>query len=442
MVDVTGALAVDASTGFFKTLASYWSASADGPDVTLGGAARKLPVPDDRNVYTYLGTNAPTAAQSLADIDAAITSANAPTVLGLTTGDPTLANLLAWARGLDVKDDDDPDTDPSAFRHALGDPVHASRRRDLRRCDRHRYETVVYVTTNDGYLHAIDATSNPDGTDASTSGTELWSYIPKEMLPHLRLLYADATPPSTTGWTARSRALKYDINGDGTINGNDRVILYFGTGRNADTSAYYALDVTDKVNPQLLWKVDAAELAGPRPGLVDAEDRPRQHQRRDAELPAPGAGYRRRLRRHGGQRLVYAADTVGNHIYMVDAISGNLLWSAGASGANFQQRQHDARDPEPGHGARHRRRRLCRSHVRGRHGGAAVALRHHQRQHGGGLVAGGVIASLGDKEEATPPPSHTNTRRFYAAPDVALIQQVGPGRSSTSRSVRDTAVIR
>ena len=58
------------------------------------------------------------------------------------------------------------------------------------------------------------------------------------MLPHLKDLYADnGVAVKHYGLDGSITALKYDINGDGYVNGSDRVILYFGTGRNADTAA-------------------------------------------------------------------------------------------------------------------------------------------------------------------------------------------------------------
>ncbi len=71
------------------------------------------------------------------------------------------------------------------------------------------------------------------GHDTPTSGDELWAFIPKEMLPHLKDLYTDL-PVGTKhyGLDGSIAVLKYDINGDGAITGSDRVILYFGTGRN------------------------------------------------------------------------------------------------------------------------------------------------------------------------------------------------------------------
>ena len=57
-------------------------------------------------------------------------------------------------------------------------------------------DAVVYVATNDGYLHAIDV----------DSGDELWSFIPQELLGDLINVYnrRRRRQPSTTRWMAIS----------------------------------------------------------------------------------------------------------------------------------------------------------------------------------------------------------------------------------------------
>ena len=417
VVDSLGAPAVSPATGFFTdTSQSYWSAVVDGADVTLGGAASKLPAAAVRKVYTYTGTSYPTGLTALTS--SSVTAAD----LNLGSGDPSVAELVNWALGLDTQDAVAP-AGTTDSRHQMGDPIHTQPVAMVygKKADG-TDDTVVFVPTNDGYFHAIDASVTTTGTDTATSGTELWSYIPKEMLPHLRDLYND-NPVGTKhyGLDGAITALKYDINGDGTINGNDRVILYFGTGRNADTSAYYALDVTDKLNPKLLWKVDGVKLTGlgqawstPKIARVNISGATQNSQRLVLVI---GGGYDA-MEDNG---VYYAADNVGNHIYMVDAISGNLLWSAGAASGNFVNANMTHAIPSPvtvldidGDGYADRMyvgdmaAQVWRFDITN---GATVA----------GLVSGGVIASLGTKKDAVH--AAADVRRFYSAPDVAAEQK-------------------
>jgi type IV pilus assembly protein PilY1 len=429
VLDANGTAAVNPSTGFFKNGArSYWSATADGPDVVLGGAAHKLPDPANRNLYTYLGSNAPGSAQSLSGISTAITSANATAVLNLQSGDPTYTDLLSWAKGTDVKHENPPE-DTSGVRHAMGDPVHSEPAVVIYggASGSAGYDTVVYVTTNDGYLHAFNATANANGTDASDSGQELWSYIPQEVLPDLRLLYADGTA-SVKHYSLDGpvRILKYDVNGDGVVNpsAGDRVLLYFSTGRNTSLSRYYALDVTDKNHPQFLWSISSAQL----PGLGQTWSSPTV-----ARVTVSGTS-------QNGQHLVLIfgggydavedgysfvpSDTVGNHLYMVDAKSGALLWSAGpTSSNNFSNARMTHAIPGVVTVMDVNNDGFADRMYVGDMAGQVWRFDITNGNPASTLVTGGVIASLGTKEDTT----HTmaNTRRFYAAPDVALVEPVG-----------------
>ncbi len=271
VVDSTGAPAVNAGTGFFSdTAQSYWSSVVDGQDVTLGGAASKLPNAASRTVYTYMGANpAAGAAAALTPLTDTVVTAS-DLALG-NPGDPSVTELVDWAKGLDTQNLVPP-AGTTDSRHEMGDPIHTQPVAMIYGKEPDGTDdTVVFVPTNDGYFHAFDASASTTGADTATSGVELWSFIPREMLPHLIDLYND-DPPSAKhyGLDGSIAVLKYDINGDGTISGNDRVILIFGTGRNSDTSAYYALDVTNKLNPKFMWKIDAGVL----PGLGQAWSQP------------------------------------------------------------------------------------------------------------------------------------------------------------------------
>ncbi len=423
--------AVDPATGFFKDSAtSYWSDVVDGADVALGGAANKLPAPDSRIVYTYLGADRPTSGQSLEAIQTAITATNADTVLARVSGSPTWENLVAWARGFDPRDEDE-DSAVDDARNQIGDPVHSEPGVVIYGAGvagSTGYETVIYVTTNDGYLHAIDATAAPDGTDLNSSGSELWSYIPKEMLPDLQHLYTNAeTTTKHYGLDGPVRVIKYDIDRDGRVEptDGDRVMLYFSTGRNRNVSRYYALDVTDKTAPRFMWSLSSSDLPGvgqtwspPSIARVKIGDGSGQASEQKFVLIF-GGGY-------DPDEDGYSyntSDDVGAHIYMVDAKDGELLWSAGASGTDFQDARMTHSIPSAvtvldvdndGY--------ADRMYV-GDMAAQVWRFDIHNEEDEGTLVTGGVLASLGTKESDTHQMSET--RRFYAPVDAALIQVPG-----------------
>ena len=70
---------------------------------------------------------------------------------------------------------------------------------------------MIYVATNDGYLHAI----NP------ANGDELWSYMPSELMARsVDLRENDVSQVKRYALDANIRAFKLDRNGDGIVDGN------------------------------------------------------------------------------------------------------------------------------------------------------------------------------------------------------------------------------
>jgi type IV pilus assembly protein PilY1 len=102
----------------------------------------------------------------------------------------------------------------------------------------------VYAATNDGYLHAIDG----------ETGVELWSFIPKELLTNMnRLFFNSNNKFKNYGIDGNIVPVVADRDKNGIIDGSDFVYILFGMRRGGET--YYALDVTNKSTPKLLWNV-------------------------------------------------------------------------------------------------------------------------------------------------------------------------------------------
>ncbi len=371
IADADGQLATDAQGFFADTARSFWSASADGAEVREGGAADQLTA--TRNVYTFLGTQAQLSANPISDATDQQLGLDQP-------GAPSRADLLNWARGADVRNSDN--NPATAVRKEMGDPLHGRPAIVIYGGTATDPEAVIYVPTNDGYLHAID----------SRNGRELWAFIPVDQLRRLPGVFADtADSVKHYGLDGDVRAFKTDENRNGIVDGNDRVQIVFGMRRGG--SNYYSLErhLEDESAPPLDHR--AAAAARCRPDLVDAGVRARRGRQRHAERRQAGADLRRRIRHDAGQQpgddaLQYRYPRQP-HLHgrcaerqsaLVRGRPGRHRYaqprSVGRRGAE-QDEQFDSRGNP---GDRSRRRHFRRPDVRGGHRRARVALRHHFRR--------------------------------------------------------------
>ncbi|MFZ5906502.1 MAG: pilus assembly protein [Nitrospirota bacterium] len=168
---------------------------------------------------------------------------------------------------------------------------------------------MVFVGANDGMLHAFNlgylklfeekfkkaqmCNSENDCT-ATNIGREEWAFIPKNVLPYLQyaadpgychLYFTDLTPYLFDASIGCANAdywncSKYDISGDPDIS-QWRTILIGGMRlggackdavsslgvevpvAGAGYSSYFALDITDHDNPQVLWEFSNADIPDP-----------------------------------------------------------------------------------------------------------------------------------------------------------------------------------
>ena len=238
--------AVNPNTGYFDDDATnFWSRETkpDGANVEKGGAANALPNPNNRRIFTNNAMGDLTIAANSVDISAGTQIAGAD--LGLTgaQGEPEFEDLMDWVRGYDVKDEDDnPET---LYRYSMGDTLHSQPAAVVYGSDPQAgtQDIVVFNATNDGFLHAIDA----------ETGVELWSFIPKELMPNLTDLYFNENVDyKNYGIDGDIVPIVYDKNDDGLIDPNeDYIYLVFGMRRGGDN--YYMIDVTDRYTPRLRW---------------------------------------------------------------------------------------------------------------------------------------------------------------------------------------------
>ena len=401
--DQNGVSVLDTSTGIFKDNAhSYWSDSPDGNMITSGGAASQLDIAT-RIVATYTGDGT----SYLTDARNQVHEDNAAT-LGdwINAQGDELATVLAWARGVDV-DDDDADGSTVDTRRQMGDPMHSSPTILTYGGTATAPESVVFVGTNEGYLHAFN----------SQDGKELFAFIPPELLGNLKTFYQNS--PGTVrpyGLDGDLTLWVDDKNDNGIVDpGSDRAYLYAGMRRGGKN--YYALDVTEKNNPKYLWTIsggpgtDFAELGQSWSKPVKSKIK-LDGQNRDVLIF--GGGYDTTQ----DTATSRTADKVGNTLFIVDALNGSLIWKASSdSNSDYSQMMYGMpSDPRVldvnGDG-------LADQIYIGDMGGQI--WRFDVSNNGGSatkLITGGIIADLADAESE-------NNRRFFYPPDVSLIQEEG-----------------
>ena len=406
IVDAGGRPAIDPRSAWFAPDSrSFWSTAADGSDVTLGGAAGKIPEPAVRNVYTYLGEALLTrpdnaVQQSNTRIDEALLGIGDP-------GDPTRDELIDFIRG----SHDTGDIGHTGQRPPpMGDPLHAKPvvvAYGKTAGGPGTQDRIVYAATNDGLLHAIDA----------QTGVERWAFLAPEFLEDQAILHANPALPSRHyGIDGNLRAYVH-ADADGVIEHGrgERVYLFFGMRRGG--SSYYGLDVTRPDSPRVLWRTDASVLPGlgqswstPAPARIEIEGA-RQNDR--LLVLVFGGGYDPTQ-----DRPQASTDRKGNAIFIVDALNGELLWHASRSGSNF-----DTPDMAYSIPADIRVLDLDADGLADRLyaadlGGQVWRFDVFNGQPAARVIHGGVFARLGAVPNSAPSPAET--RRFYYAPDVAL----------------------
>lgn len=345
IVDANGANAVDSSTGFFKEDSkSYWSPDVDGGSITDGGMASRLQ--DNRQVVSNLVSNELMAENNR------IRSANknvTQDVMGTQLkdqnfggydvdpdrdngySDPYSANeftkLVNWVGGLEAKDG------ANKSRRSMEDPLHSNpvllNYGELSIGGKKVPDSTLFIGTNSGYLHAFD-------TNEQTP-KERFAFIPKELLP-VATKYYEGVGAKKYGLDGHISVWHEDTNKDRIINNNEKAYLYVGMRRGG--SSYYALDVSNRDQPKLLWQINGKHHQnGPTTGFEELGQTWSKAQLADVQWNGQA---RKVLIFAGGYDL--SEDTnftrkdhaVGNAIYMVDAKTGALLWKTSKNSGNLK----------------------------------------------------------------------------------------------------------
>ena len=307
---------------------SYWSTYADGADVEKGGTGAELLARDlgtnPRKLYTYLGTNVNfTDGSNAFKLDNAAITAE---TLGLGIADITGRNqIINFIHGLDAYDWYGPCGDPGPdLGEEITDGVTGAKRCwglgafiHSRPLILHygQNQSVIFAGGDDGMLHAFD----------DATGEELWGFIPTSLLKKLKKLngsiiefFVDGSP-------------RVYVERDSSDN-ITKAILIFGLRRGGDH--YIALDVTDRLSPKFLWEISPSER------VYETTKYPTTDYKELGQTwSTPEIG---RVKNGDGEKWVLFiaagydtnqdnipvlnSDTKGRGIYVVDVLTGSLIW--------------------------------------------------------------------------------------------------------------------
>jgi type IV pilus assembly protein PilY1 len=158
-------------------------------------------------------------------------------------------------------------------------------------------------------LHAFD----------DDTGAELWAFIPPSLLPNLKKLNGDT--------------IEFFVDGAAKVYiGTDKTILIFGLRRGGDR--YVALDITERLSPKFLWEISPSTEGFQELGQTWSTPHLGKILLASGEkwVALIGGGYD-----PNQDKTNPAGDIVGRGIYVVDILTGGLIWSySNASNAEMR----------------------------------------------------------------------------------------------------------
>ena len=420
--------AVDPNTGLFKeTARSAWLDSDDPPDgskVKQGGYRAELT--NTRTLYlpAALFQDSKTGITQVAGNDKL-----KPASFGLGN-DAEAATLRNWLLGIDV-DDYDGDNDKTDAHRYASDSLHTSPFVVTYAGTESAPRDIVFVTTNLGALRAINA----------SDGEELWSYIPAELAKNANIYRTDDPTKShwdvygldgqNTLWVTEPTSV-----GTGSTRKVDKVRLYQGMRRGG--RSYYAWDLSNadkdiggnstQAPIAELWKITGGSTSGFSDLGYTWSKMLRTRLRYDCASTS-GCTSKDVLVFSGGYDAYYDTASnapktsatgntlLGRAVYIVDALTGAKLWSAGPAGStdnhNLQLPIHNSVPGDPavldvdGDGDLDMLYFVDIS-------GAVFRVDFDHNKAFSAMSTGGQVADLGETSVF---------RRFYNGPDVALFAE-------------------
>jgi type IV pilus assembly protein PilY1 len=316
--------AIKEATGYFKEeIFDYWNTLAypDGKNVTKGGMAHKIDYVD-RVIFS---NNTSDNMASFDDV-ASFTSFN------MSASDFTSTSITDWVKGRDTLNaDGDTDGDTTDNRFSIGDPLHSEPVVVPYGGTEANPDSTIFFGTNEGFIHGV----------STETGEEQFAFLPYELHDIQNTYYTNtaAVGDKPYGMDGLLTAWFKDVNKNGVLNSSgttndvgEHVYLYGGMRRGG--RSYYGLDISNRDNPSMLFKITGDETSGfDNLGQTWSKMTIAKVKWNDEDKFV--------LFFTGGYDIKQDAnntredDDVGNSIYMIDAEDGTLLWSASDASANL-----------------------------------------------------------------------------------------------------------
>jgi len=312
--DAQGNKAFNVNGSFNSNAKSWWSTVVDGADIALGGAAEQLPAPYQRNLFVVLDTMEAGILPALKESNSDITA----NMLGISASGNAAVNerkqLLRYIRGLDEKDES---------RRMLGDPLHSAPALFSYGCIgtvsatgqcMGQDDQMLVMGSNEGFIHMFD----------TSTGVEQFAVMPQPLLKNIKALKANET-------LIPGKGRPYGMDNTVTIWQDNHKVYAYATMRRGG-NGIYALDISNRIQPKLLWKIIGGNAGFERLGQTWSQPVKSKIKLAGTERDVLifGGGYDEAL-----DNPDYEGVTLGNALYVVDAKSGERLFSVSNQGANL-----------------------------------------------------------------------------------------------------------
>ncbi len=348
---VTGFI-VDNAVSFWTSPSSFWSFlpsgippsasdSPDGPVVEKGGVAQRI-----RNVYPNPDSTSAQTRKIFTCPDGCLTTPNvllATYPFNSTTIDPSavaniaafgasgsteVTNIINWGRGRDNATDENLNGSYSDVRASIhGDVLHSRPAVVNYNRNGDDNDVVIYYGSNDGLFRAVKGGQN------ASDGVEKWAFVPKEFYGRFKRLRDNlpaitAVSPKPYFADGPVGIYQQDLNNDGRLIAADGDKVYVFMAMRRGGRMIYALDVSDPDSPKFLWQRNNNSPGYGELGQSWSEPKARKIRASANPVLIFGAGYD-----PAAEDLDPVpsglTNTMGRGIFVVDAVTGDVLWQAG-----------------------------------------------------------------------------------------------------------------